>query len=61
VNIEAKRKMLKRIAAAVVEAYHLPKLMIFMHEYPLDLVALDGWLHSDDMARVETQKMVYSG
>jgi hypothetical protein len=60
VNIEAKRKMLKRIDAAVAEAYRLPKFMIFMHEYPLDLVALDGRLHSDNKARVETQKTIYS-
>jgi hypothetical protein len=35
-NIDAKRKMLRKINAAIVEAYHLPKFMIFMQEYPLD-------------------------
>jgi len=58
-NIDAKRKMLRKINDAIVEAYHLPKFMIFMQEYPLDRVALDGGLHSDNKARVETQKLVY--
>jgi phenylpyruvate tautomerase PptA (4-oxalocrotonate tautomerase family) len=34
-NINAKRKMLRKINDAVVEAYHLPKFVIFMQEYPL--------------------------
>jgi phenylpyruvate tautomerase PptA (4-oxalocrotonate tautomerase family) len=59
VNIDAKRKMLKGINAAVAEAYHLPKFIIFIHEYPLDMVSLDGRLHSDNQARVEAQKKVY--
>jgi len=59
VNIDAKRKMLRKINDAIVEAYHLPKFMIFMQEYPLDRVALDGGLHSDNKARVEAQKEVY--
>ena len=61
VGIDAKRRMMKGINASVAETYSLPKFMIFMHEYPLDLVALDGALHSDNKARVETQKKVYGG
>ena len=37
----------------------LPKFMIFMQEYPLGRVALDGGLHSDNKARVQAQKEVY--
>jgi phenylpyruvate tautomerase PptA (4-oxalocrotonate tautomerase family) len=59
VNIDAKRKMLKGINAAVAETYHLPRFIIFIHEYPLDMVSLDGRLHSDNQARVEAQKKVY--
>jgi hypothetical protein len=58
-NIDAKRKMLRKINDAIVEAYHLPKFMIFMQEYPLDRVALDDGLHSDNEARVQAQKGVY--
>ena len=58
-NIDAKRKMLRKINDAIVEAYHLPKFMIFMQEYPLDRVALDDGLHSDNEARVQAHKGVY--
>jgi len=34
-NIDAKRKMLRKINDAIVEAYHLPKFMIFMQETSL--------------------------
>lgn len=61
VDAEAKRTMLRRISAAVVDAYHLPKFMTFIQEYPLNLVALDGVLHSDNGKRVEDQKNVYGG
>jgi len=60
VNIDAKRRMLKGINAAVAEAYDLPKFMIFMQEYPLDLVSLDGGLHADNQQRVEAQRKVYA-
>ena len=59
VSIDAKRKMMKGINAAVAQEYHLPKFMVFMHEYPLNLVALDGSLHSDNPKRVEAQKRAY--
>jgi hypothetical protein len=61
VHIEAKRKMMQGINAAVAAAYHLPKCMVFMHEYPLDLVSLDGRLHSDNQERVEAQRKAYAG
>jgi phenylpyruvate tautomerase PptA (4-oxalocrotonate tautomerase family) len=60
VAIELKRKMVKGINAAVAEAYdNLPAFIIFIQEYPLELVAVDGKLHSDNQQRVEEQKEVY--
>jgi phenylpyruvate tautomerase PptA (4-oxalocrotonate tautomerase family) len=60
VSVELKRKMMKGINAAVAEAYNnLPDFMIFMQEYPLQLVAHNGNLHSDDQKRVEEQKKVF--
>jgi phenylpyruvate tautomerase PptA (4-oxalocrotonate tautomerase family) len=60
VSVESKRKMVKGINAAVAEAYsNLPSFMIFIQEYPLELVALDGNLHSDNQQRVEEQNKVY--
>ncbi|MCC8244107.1 hypothetical protein [Saccharothrix luteola] len=51
-GIDAKRTMLRKIGAAVGDAYDLPDFMTFVHEHPLDLVALDGGLLADDRQRV---------
>jgi phenylpyruvate tautomerase PptA (4-oxalocrotonate tautomerase family) len=62
VSVESKRKMVKGINAAVAEAYNnLPSFIIFIQEYPLELVALDGNLHSDNQQRVEEQNKAYGG
>jgi hypothetical protein len=59
VGIDAKRTMLKKVNAAVAAAYHLPDFMIFMQEYPLELVAHEGGLHADNQQRVEDQANAY--
>jgi hypothetical protein len=59
VNLDAKRRMLKMLHAAVAAAFNLPDFMIFIHEHPLDLVAHDGNLLADDATRVEAQNGVY--
>lgn len=58
-SLDARRTMVSKINAAVTDAYHAPKFMIFLTEYPLDLVALDGKLHADNRRRVDEQKQVY--
>lgn len=59
VHIEVKRTMLKKINAAVAEAYGLPWFITFLHEHSLDLVAVDGQILADDQQRVEDQREVY--
>ena len=59
VNPDAKREMLKKLNAAVAAAYHLPDFMIFIQEYPLELVAHEGNLHAENQQRVEEQARVY--
>ncbi len=59
-DLDAKRKMLKDINTAVAEVYRLPDFMIFIHEYPLDLVAHEGGLLADNAQRVEEQARAYS-
>jgi hypothetical protein len=59
-NADLKRKVLKKIDAAVAAAYQLPDFMTFIVEYPLDLVAHDGDLLADDAQRVEDQRQAYS-
>lgn len=60
VDIDAKRKILKKINTAVTKAYPLPDFMIFMQEYPLDLVAHEGGLLADNEQRVEDQAKAYT-
>jgi hypothetical protein len=43
-----------------VEAYNnLPEFIIFIHEHPLELVAVNGNLNSDNQKRVEDQQKIY--
>lgn len=58
-NIDAKRKMLKKVNAAVSDAYQLPEFATFIHEHPLELVAVNGGILADDQQRVEDQKLAY--
>jgi hypothetical protein len=59
-NTDAKRRVLKKISDAVAAAYQLPDFMIFLVEYPLDLVAHEGNLLADNQQRVEDQRQAYS-
>jgi hypothetical protein len=59
-NADAKRKVLNKISTAVAAAYQLPDFMIFLVEYPLDLVAHEGNLLADNQQRVEDQQQAYS-
>lgn len=54
-KVDAKRKTLSRIDTAVAAAYRLPDFITFIHEHPLDLVAVEGGLLADDQQRVEHQ------
>src|SRR4051794_10346232 len=40
-NPDAKRRMLKRINAAVTRVYPLPDVAVFLHEHALDTVAIN--------------------
>lgn len=50
---------MSRINAAATDAYHAPKFMIVMTEHPLNLVVLDGKLHSDNNQRAEERQQAY--
>lgn len=59
VDADVKRTMLRKINAAVAEAYHLPWFITFLHEHSLDVVAVDGVMLADDQQRVDDQTEVY--
>ena len=52
-SVEAKRKMMKSINAAVANAYNNLSLLILFQEYPQDRVGLNGNLASDDKNHME--------
>jgi phenylpyruvate tautomerase PptA (4-oxalocrotonate tautomerase family) len=58
-DVESKRKMVKKINAAVAAAYDLPDFIIFIQEHPLEYVAVNGYILADDQQRVEEQEKVY--
>jgi phenylpyruvate tautomerase PptA (4-oxalocrotonate tautomerase family) len=60
ITVDAKRSMLKRISAAVTAAYHLPDVLIFLREYPLDMVSQDGGLQSENPMIVEAMRRAAS-
>ena len=59
-DLDAKRTMLRKINAAVDDAYHLPDSAAFLHEHPLETMVINGGILVDDQQRVEDQKAVYS-
>jgi phenylpyruvate tautomerase PptA (4-oxalocrotonate tautomerase family) len=53
---EVKRQLVKRVSAAVTDAYHLPDVLIFFREYQLDMVSQDGGLQSENPMILEAMK-----
>jgi hypothetical protein len=56
IRTEVKRTMVQRISAAITEAYRLPDVLIFLREYPLDMVSQDGGLQSENPMILEAMK-----
>ena len=53
-SVEAKRKLIRNINAAVAKAYdNLPGFLILIQEYSQDRVAINGNLMSDDQEHME--------
>ncbi len=60
IRIDVKRHMLKRISAAIAAGYRLPDILIFMREYPLDMVSQDGGLQSEHPMILEAMEQAAS-
>ena len=61
IRADTKRLMLKRISAAIADAYRLPDILIFMREYPLDMVSQDGGLQSENPIVLEAMQEAATG
>ena len=56
IRTEVKRNLVKKISTAIAEAYHLPDVLIFFREYPLDMVSQDGGLQSENPMILDAMK-----
>jgi phenylpyruvate tautomerase PptA (4-oxalocrotonate tautomerase family) len=56
ITLERKRRMVEQISAAVTTAYNLHNVLIFLREYPLDMVSEDGGLQSENPTILEAMK-----
>jgi phenylpyruvate tautomerase PptA (4-oxalocrotonate tautomerase family) len=57
---DAKKTMVEKITTAVDEAYHIGDTLIFLREYPIDNVAMDGRLQSENPKIQEALKKINS-
>ncbi len=46
VTVATKSRLVEAMTEAIDEAYHLPKVMVFVEEYPLENVGLNGRLQA---------------
>jgi hypothetical protein len=53
IRLEAKKNLLKTINSAIEEAYPIGETLIFLREYPLDDVSLNGTLQSENPVVLE--------
>jgi phenylpyruvate tautomerase PptA (4-oxalocrotonate tautomerase family) len=56
IRTEAKKSMVKKITTAIEEVYPIGETLIFLREYPLENVAVNGGLTSEDPKVVEAVK-----
>jgi phenylpyruvate tautomerase PptA (4-oxalocrotonate tautomerase family) len=57
---DAKKTMVEKITTAIDEAYHIGDTLIFLREYPIDNVAMDGRLQSENPKIQEALKKINS-
>jgi phenylpyruvate tautomerase PptA (4-oxalocrotonate tautomerase family) len=60
IRLEAKKRMVQTITAAIDEAYHIGDTLIFLREYPAENVAMDGRLQSENPKLMEILKKIES-
>lgn len=58
---EKKRVMMQKITEAIEEAYHIGDTLIFLREYPVENVAMDGRIQSENPKILEALKKIGAG
>jgi hypothetical protein len=56
IRTDAKKRMVQKINTAIEEVYPIGETLIFLREYPLDNVALNGGLQSENPHVLEAVK-----
>jgi phenylpyruvate tautomerase PptA (4-oxalocrotonate tautomerase family) len=58
IGTEAKKALMQKITTAIDEAYHIGDTLIFLREYPVENVAMDGSLQSENPRILEVLKRI---
>jgi len=58
---EKKRMMMQKITEAVEDAYHIGDTLIFLREHPVENVAMDGRIQSENPKILEALKKIATG
>lgn len=58
---EAKGRLIERITSAIDDVYHIGDTLIFLREYALGNVAMDGELQFENPKILKTLKKITSG
>ena len=58
---EKKRVMMQKITEAVDEAYHIGDTLIFLREYAVENIAMDGLIQSENPKILEALKKITAG
>ena len=61
IRLEKKRVMMQKITEAVDEAYHIGDTLIFLREYTVENVAMDGRIQSENPKILEAMKKITAG
>jgi phenylpyruvate tautomerase PptA (4-oxalocrotonate tautomerase family) len=61
IRLEKKRAMMQKITKAIDEAYHIGDTLIFLREYPVENVAVDGRIQSENLKILEAMKKITAG
>jgi len=58
---EKRRMMMQKITEAVEDAYHIGDTLIFLREYPVENVAMDDRIQSENPKIMEALKKIATG
>ena len=61
IRSEKKRMMMQKITEAVHEAYHIGDTLIFLGEYPVENVVMDGRIQLENPKILEALKKISAG